>query len=179
MGKNIRIEELTPEQLVHGLLSSYSRRQEVTRVYRYVEGQRVVKDLYFVEDWDEKEKDDHVDEMIEVVSKGGNAFVIYVDEDIKGFALLADAFIGPEGTYLQLLEFHISSDVRGVSMGSQLFFAIKEKAGARGAKKLYISSHSAIETVGFYEKVGAVKALWRYERQVALEPCDLQLECVI
>ena len=77
MGKNIRIEELTPEQLVHGLLSSYSRRQEVTRVYRYVEGQRVVKDLYFVEDWDEKEKDDHVDEMIEVVSKGGNAFAIY------------------------------------------------------------------------------------------------------
>ena len=52
-------------------------------------------------------------------------------------------------------------------------------AKAQGGKKLYISSHSAVETQRFYQAMGCVDAKELLEEHVAREPLDRQLELVL
>jgi len=60
-----------------------------------------------------------------------------------------------------------------------LFNSCTEKASRLGARKLYISAHSAVETQSFYTRVGCIDAKWLYKDQVELEPYDCQLEYVL
>ena len=53
---------------------------------------------------------------------------------------------------------HVSEDLRGHGAGRQLFLLAKDWARDHGAEKLYISSHSAVETQRFYESMGCVDA---------------------
>ena len=46
----------------------------------------------------------------------------------------------------------------------------------RGAQKLYISAHSAIESQAFYRAMGCVEAHTYNPAHVAAEPFDCQLE---
>ena len=47
----------------------------------------------------------------------------------------------------------------------------------RGAKKLYISAHSAVETQAFYRAMGCVEAQEYNQKHVEAEPYDCQMEC--
>ena len=49
----------------------------------------------------------------------------------------------------------------------------------KGAKKLYISAHSAVESQAFYQRMGCVKALEYNRCHVDADPFDCQLECVL
>lgn len=59
------------------------------------------------------------------------------------------------------------------------FLAAKEWGKAQGAKKLYISAHSAVESQAFYKAMGCVEAQVYNQMHVEQEPCDCQLECVL
>ncbi len=61
-------------------------------------------------------------------------------------------------------------------MGRRLFAMACAWAKAHGAKKLYISAHSAVETQAFYRAVGCVDALEPNCAHVEREPYDCQLE---
>lgn len=52
-------------------------------------------------------------------------------------------------------------------------------AQEHGAKKLYISAHSAVESQAFYETVGCVEAEECNQGHVEKEPYDCQLECIL
>ena len=52
----------------------------------------------------------------------------------------------------------------------------KEQAKAHGAKKLYISAHSAAESQVFYYKMGCAEAAAYNQTPVEAEPYDCQLE---
>ena len=69
--------------------------------------------------------------------------------------------------------------MRGKGIGTALFLAAKEWAKTRGARKLYISAHSAIETQAFYRKMGCVEAAVYNQAHVEAEPYDCQLECLL
>ena len=51
---------------------------------------------------------------------------------------------------------YISADMRNKGIGRILFLAAKEWTKQKGAKKLYISAHSAIESQAFYKSMGCV-----------------------
>ena len=57
------------------------------------------------------------------------------------------------------------------------FTNIKEWAKQKGAKKLYISAHSAVESQAFYKSMGCVEAEVYNKKHVEDEPYDCQLEC--
>ena len=61
--------------------------------------------------------------------------------------------------------------------GTELFLAAKDWARKKGARKLYISAHSAVESQAFYQKMGCVQAEVPSQEHVAKEPYDCQLEC--
>ena len=63
---------------------------------------------------------------------------------------------GDEQRYCDLSSIHISEDMRNKGIGRTLFLAAKEWAKQKGAKKLYISAHSAVESQAFYQSMGCV-----------------------
>ena len=69
--------------------------------------------------------------------------------------------------------------MRRNGIGKALFLAASEWAKKQGAKKLYISSHSAIETQRFYRSMGCVDAAEYNQKHVEAEPYDCQLEYVL
>ena len=87
--------------------------------------------------------------------------------------------LGPGDIYRDLGSLHVSEDCRGRGMGRMLFEHAARWARMDGAKKLYISSHSAQETQAFYAAMGCVDTLWPSPEHVALEPFDCQLEYIL
>lgn len=86
---------------------------------------------------------------------------------------------GSQKQYADLTSIHVSQDVRGLGIGRNLFEAAKEYARKRGAKKLYISAHSAVETQAFYKAMGCIEALEYDKHHVESEPYDCQLEYIL
>ena len=83
---------------------------------------------------------------------------------------------GSKGQYRDLTSLHVSRDKRGHGIGRTLFQKAADWARSRGAEKLYISSHSAVETQAFYRAMGCVEAQEYQYAHVEKEPYDCQLE---
>ena len=69
--------------------------------------------------------------------------------------------------------------LRGQGIGRALFRLACREARALGAERLYISAHSARETIAAYRAFGCVEAEeinWTLAKK---EPCDVQLEYVL
>ena len=74
---------------------------------------------------------------------------------------------------------HVSEEMRGLGIGRRLFLMCVSWARERGAGKLYISAHSAVETQAFYRAMGCVEAAEYSAWHVKKEPYDCQLEYVL
>ena len=77
---------------------------------------------------------------------------------------------------MDLAAIHVSQDMRNSGSGKALFLTAKQWAKEKGAKKLYISAHSAVESQAFYKKMGCVEAKVYHPKHVEEEPFDCQLE---
>ena len=78
---------------------------------------------------------------------------------------------------MDLSSINTYQDVSGHGIGKRLFLAAKDWAREKGAGKLYISAHSAVESQAFYRAMGCVEALEYQQAHVEKEPFDCQLEC--
>ena len=101
----------------------------------------------------------------------------FISGMLKGFVSVEPEIFGGENRYMDFSSIHVSEDMRGKGIGKALFSFAKEWAREHGAKKLYISSHSAIESQKFYEAMGCEDAVLCDQRHVEAEPYDRQLEC--
>jgi N-acetylglutamate synthase-like GNAT family acetyltransferase len=69
--------------------------------------------------------------------------------------------------------------MRDKGIGKVLFQMASNWAREKGAKKLYISANSSVETQGFYRSLGCVEAMEYNQAHVDREPYDCQLEYVL
>ena len=106
-------------------------------------------------------------------------FAAFNAESLAGFVSVENALFGRQKEYLQLSSIHVTFEGRGMGIGRKLFELAVNSARDMGAKKLYISAHSSIESQAFYKKLGCVEAVEYNEKLVAEEPCDCQLEFVL
>lgn len=165
------VDELTRE-----LFAAFDRRQEVTFCRRRVGlGWRMIHDP-FVDDWTEEQLLHQIRNLQTTLMCGGAVFGAFADGVLKGFAAVDGRPMGPGGVYRDLLSLHVSADCRGRGMGRMLFGSAAQWARQAGAKKLYISAHSAQETQAFYAAMGCVDTQWSSPEHMALEPLDCQLE---
>ena len=171
---------LNENDICSGLFAHFTRRQTVTKCYRKIGGEWVIRDVPFIDDWSEEEYAELIFDLKNTVKTGGAVFGA-LDESgrLKGFASVEPAPLGREREYLDLSSIHVSQDARGCGTGRALFLLAKDWARAHGAKKLYISAHSAVETQAFYQAMGCVDALEPNDEHVLKEPFDRQLECVL
>lgn len=170
------IRPLTPDELSPSLFSSFDRYQKVTRCQRKENGAWVLRDIAFVEQWDKNDYLHLTESLKETLRTGGEVIGAFQNGALVGFASVENKPFGSCGQYLQLSSLHVSYGLRGMGIGRLLFTKAAELARERGAKKLYISAHSAEETQAFYRAMGCREAE-EYNRALhEREPCDCQLE---
>ncbi len=163
MGKEQHMTQyriLQEEEIDRDLFREFIRRQNVTKCWRKEEGAWVIKDAPFVDDWTEEDYQILVSCLKNTAATGGFVYGAFCGGVLKGLSSI-----------------QISEDVRGQGIGKRLFLAAKDWAREKGAGKLYISAHSAVESQAFYRAMGCVEALEYQQAHVEKEPFDCQLEC--
>lgn len=158
------------------LFSLFERYQNVTKCRRKINGQWVIVDDPFIDQWGKEEYKVLVYYLKNTIETNGAVFGAFSDGKLKGFASVESTPLGSKNQYLDLSSIHVSLDVRGKGTGEKLFNMVVKWAKEQGASKLYISSHSAIESQMFYKAMGCVEAVEYNEEHVKKEPCDCQLE---
>lgn len=175
----VQYRALRPDELCRDLFDSFIRRQVVTKCWRREDGKWVIRDDPFIDDWSEADYQTLISCLKNTLATGGAVYGAFVGGTLKGFTSIEPDFLGSEGQYLDLSSIHVSEDARGSGIGKALFLMAKKWAREKGAKKLYISAHSAVESQAFYQRMGCVEALEYNQRHVDAEPFDCQLECVL
>ncbi len=172
----LRIRRIKEGNLSKELFDCFNRYQEVTRVFRARGGKWVIKDAVFTEEWGENEKEELVRCLANTLQTRGIIYGAFDGERLVGFFSLEGKRFGSQNQYVELSSLHVDYDYRGRGIGRKLFDCACSCAGNLKAKKIYISSHSAVETQVFYKKMGCVEATEFHPDSLAKEPCDCQLE---
>ena len=175
----VQYRELCGEEICRELFGGFIRHQNVTKCWRRVNDEWVIRDDPFVDDWTEEEYQLLVKCLKNTASAGGFVYGAFYDGVLKGFTSVESALFGGEQRYLDLSCIHVSEDMRGKRIGRALFLAAKDWAAGHGGRKLYISAHSAVETQAFYRAMGCVEAEVYHQGHVEAEPYDCQLECAL
>ena len=170
--RNLNINEIN-----RALFKDFIRRQVVTKCLRCESGGWVIKDAPFIDDWTEEDYQTLISCLKNTLDSGGFVYAAFYNGVLKGFVSVEPEVFGENQNYLDLSSLHVSEDCRSSGIGTELFLAAKEWARDRGADKLYISAHSAVETQSFYRKMGCVEAQEYNQQHVDAEPYDCQLEC--
>ncbi len=171
--------KIKPEELDLNLFNSFMRRQIVNKCWRKVDGEWVVKEDPFIDDWSEEDYRLLVQCLQNTLLTDGFVYGAFINQELKGFVSVEGTPIGSKNQYMDLSSIHVSQDVRGQGIGKELFFAAKDFAKEKGAEKLYISAHSAVESQAFYKAMGCAEAEEYNAEHTEKEPYDCQLECVL
>ncbi len=171
--------KLTDNMINTELFSDFHRHQVVTKCHRKINGEWVVIDNPFVEDWGEKEFEYLVQCLKNTVGTGGVVFGAFLNSKLAGLASAENTFFGSRGQYLELSCIQVTEELRGKGIGKKLFRLISEWAKEQGAEKLYISSHSSVESQSFYKAMGCIEAEEYSSSHVEQEPFECQLEFIL
>ena len=177
--KVIIYKELTIGDIDISMFGFFDRTQNVTKCWRKINGEWVIKDISFVDNWTEKEYQEGVEYLKNVIKNKGYVIGAFYEGQLKGFASIESRIFGTDAKYMDLSNIHVSQDMRRHGIGRELFVLAKKWAKEQKAEKLYISAHSAVESQAFYKAVGCVEAVEYSKEHVEKEPCDCQLECVL
>lgn len=159
-----------------GLLDGFIRRQVVTKCLRRENGAWIAKNAPFIDDWMQKDREWIAADLKNLAGRGGLVYAAYCGGKLAGFASVSAETLGESGEYLELTNIHVTEAMRGRGIGRALFYAAAEWAKAHGAKKLYISAHSSVESQAFYRSLGCKEAEIYSTRHIEAEPFDIQME---
>ena len=172
----MKYRSLQENEINRELFRDFIRRQVVTKCWRRKNGEWLIKDEPFIDDWTEQDYEVLIECLKRTVRTGGLIYGAFYEEKLKGFVAVLPEIFGGENKYIDLAAIHVSQDMRGMGIGTVLFKEAKRWAKEKGAEKLYISAHSAVESQAFYKRMGCVEAAWYKKEHVEEEPFDCQLE---
>lgn len=173
----MQYKRLCKEEICRDLFQEFVRHQEVTDCWRKEGEKWIVKKAPFTDDWTEDDYQVLIICLRRTCAMGGLVYGAFYHGALKGFVSVEPELFGGEHKYLDMSSIHVSEDMRGRGIGTRLFSEAKDWARKKGAGKLYISAHSAVESQAFYRKMGCVEAKLYNTKHVEEEPFDCQLEC--
>ena len=165
----LRYEMVTTENLPSDGLDGFVRTQPVTLVWRKMKGEWKIIKAPFTDDWSPARKRE---KAAELRSGEMTVFGAFDGERLVGFAGLRGQ---PVGDRLILETMQVSAPYRRNGIGAALFRQAEAEAIRRGAKELYISAESAVETVAFYRAMGAAFTDEPIPEMAKAEPWDAQM----
>ncbi len=174
---SIEYRQLRETEINRELFSHFIRHQNVTKCWRKNNGTWTIQDAPFIDDWSESDYQTLIACLKNTLSSHGFVYAAFFYDSLKGFTSVEPAIFGGSHKYMDLSCIHVSEDMRGQGIGKALFLAAKEWAKKKGAKKLYISAHSSVESQAFYKAMGCSEAQEYNQQHVEAEPFDCQLEC--
>ncbi len=136
----------------------------------------MLKPVHYIEDWDLCERRELAERILKGIIGGCFAYAATVNGEIVGFAFLENKLFGSKNQYIDLAEFYVSEPQRRLGIGKKLFDMACNGAKELGAIKMYISAHSAEESIAAYKSYGCVLAEEINFVLAEKEPCDLQME---
>ncbi len=157
-------------------LDNFILNQNVSSCWRLIDGSYKLTPVAYTEDWNLSEKRALAAKIIYYVKTGSVAFIAVNNGQTVGFALLNKSLFGSKSQYADLAEFYVSKPYRRKGIGKKLFHLCCVQAEKFGAEKLYISAHSAEESISAYKKYGCKLAEEPDKAHSLKEPFDLQLE---
>ena len=172
----MKYRSLQEHEINRELFRDFIRRQVVTKCWRKEKGEWVIKDAPFIDDWTEQDYQVLIECLKGTAASGGLVYGAFYEGRLKGFIAVLPEIFGGENKYIDLAAIHVSQDMRGTGIGTVLFKEAKRWAKEKGAEKLYISAHSAVESQAFYKRMGCVEAAWYKKEHVEEESFDCQLE---
>lgn len=165
----IRIELLSKTNFCLESLDLYNRKQNVSKVYRNIDGEYKLVECNYIEDWDLNEKR----LIARRISSDDYITYLALDNDkVVGFISLLKKL---NGSYMILDNMHVSNEYRGQGIGRSLFYKGIEEVRKAQAKALYISACSSEETIAFYKAMGSHLTNNPIKEMVDNEPFDLQM----
>lgn len=164
-----------------GFLKDFDRHQEVRRCWRRKDGQWELKDIAFLEEWEDEDKWEIVRQLRQLLEEGGAVFAAFVQgrECPAAFAAVEGTLQGSRGQYAVLHFIYTDRRWRGKGIGKELFRRVCAFARDIHAEKLYISAHSSEESQRFYRGLGCVDAQELIPRLYELEPWDCHIEYLL
>ncbi|MBP5304582.1 MAG: GNAT family N-acetyltransferase, partial [Lachnospiraceae bacterium] len=169
--KRIKLKMLTPD-----FLDTFDRHQEISKVFRAKDGKWLICDVSYTEEWEKMKKEQIIDYLRSVIKEKGILYGAYFDGNLVGFTGVEGKRFGSSRQYVKLAMIHVSYAFRGRGIGKELFSLAAVSAESLGAKKLYISGNSAVETQTFYRAMGCVETTEYDPDSLKAEPYDCHLE---
>ena len=175
--ENIEYKELTIDDINNNLLDSFNRYQEVEKCYRQENGNWIIKDIKYIDNWDKRKiKISRIKYFIHAIKNGGCVFGAYDSNKLIGFAVLLNKKFGTKNQYIELKYLHVSLEYRNKGIGKKLFGLCIEKTEKMEVEKIYVSANSAEETQKFYLGIGFKDAEEINSELAENEPYDRQME---
>lgn len=174
--ENLVYTELTADNFYFNSLDGFKRHQKVEKCWRKVGGSYALLPVAYTEEWSLSECRELAKKILYRLSLGAAAYGAIKDNRIVGFSLVINKRFGSEDQYIDLAEFYVSEPFRRKGIGRRLFQMSCNAAKKFGGEKLYISAHSAEESIAAYKSYGCVLAKEINQILAEKEPCDLQLE---
>ncbi len=157
-------------------LDNFILNQNVSRCWRFIDGIYKLTPVSYTEDWNLSQRRAVAKKIIDGVKCGSVAVLAVIGGEVVGFALIDGRLFGGENKYADLAELYVSKPFRRKGIGKRLFTLACIEAENFGAEKLYVSAHSAEESISAYKKYGCVSASAPDAAHIEKEPFDLQLE---
>lgn len=132
-----------------------------------------------MEEWDQNDKAALTEGLRRTLQTGGIVIGAFLNQSIIGFASVESESFGPDLEYVQLSNLYVSFEHRGNGIGKRLFKMACNAARSLGARKLYISAHSAEETQAFFKSLKCREARFYNARLAMKEPLNCQLEFIL
>lgn len=173
----ITYRNLEAQEITLPLFDAFQRRQIVRKCWRREAKLWVIRDAPFIDEWSPEDYALLVKCLQNTVNSGGIVYGAFFEQMLKGFVSVEPQLFGGNHKYMDLTSIHVSADMRGAGIGRTLFRMAMAWAREHGAKKLYISAHSAVETQAFYRAMGCTEAAVYQQAHIESEPFDCQLEC--
>ncbi len=171
----IRIVCLNNNNFNEKSLDNFEFNQQAFKCWRMVDGNYKLVPVCYVEELNLQERRKMALKLITEFNLNSVAFAAMLGDSIVGFVLLNCELFGSEKQYMDLSEFYISKPYRRLGIGEKLFYCSCAEAKILGAAKIYISAHSAEESIVAYKKYGCVFAKEADLAHVEKEPYDLSL----
>ena len=177
---DIQYRQLSTGYITLDMLNQFNRYQKVEKSWRKKNGEWVLVDNPYVEEWDEVKKQKlATDDFSQIINSGGVLFCAYDGDKLIGFSGIDGNFIGSRNQYLWLVYLHVSYEYRGKGIGRKLFLLTANAAKRLAARKLYISANSSKESQAFYRSIGCVDTEEVIPALFEAEPYDVHMEYVL
>ena len=148
------IRKVDPSELDGAFLWDFDSYQTYHNMWEKRDGQWTLKRTSVVRQWTDSKKLQITRYLAWLLDNGGHVLGAYAEDRLVGFLTLDKDLGGAEKNCLNLSMLFVDSRYRRRGIGKYLFVDCVKLASALGAKKLFISSIPAEDTVAFYSAMG-------------------------